>query len=117
MSKPQSGRPDTPRSFAYGWLLGLILGIGSDIALWSWMSSGSLVDGLARSTRHHYSEDLDLVDLLPRFWYGLAFAVAMTLVGAILVARRITSVGTPLLLFAGAGVLAIVGLYGPALVA
>jgi hypothetical protein len=107
MSDVQPSRRNTLLSFPYG-LLGLTVGIIGDIALWFWMSSGPLVDGLARSTRHHYSEELDLVDLLPRFWYGFAFSVVMTLVGAILVARRFTSFGMPLLLFAVAGLLAIV---------
>ncbi|WP_206025249.1 hypothetical protein [Micromonospora zingiberis] len=52
---------------------------------------------------------MHLEDIYARFWYGLAFAVAMTLAGAVLVIRRVMSVGVPLLMFAIAG-LCLVGL-------
>ena len=60
MSDVQPGQRNTSQSFPYGGLLGLTVGIAGDIALWIWLKSGPIVDGLARATRHHYSEDLDL---------------------------------------------------------
>lgn len=90
---------------------GFVIGIASDIALWFWLTGGALVDGLARA-RHGYTEEIFLDDIQPRFWYGMVFAAVMTLIGAILVIRRITSVGAPLLAFAIAGLTAVLCAFG-----
>ena len=89
-------RPDEPesrpRSNVVGPLLGFVIGVASDVALWVWMTGGALVDGLARA-KHGYSEEIDLTDINARGWCGLAFAAAMTFTGAVLTVGRIQGVG------------------------
>ncbi|MFY1635291.1 hypothetical protein ACN27F_18790 [Solwaraspora sp. WMMB335] len=108
MSDPQLGPREAAPSVLGGVLLGLAIGVAGDIALWFWMNGGPVVDSLGRA-RRGYTEQVHLADIQDRFWYGLAFAAAMTLSGAVLVIRRIMSVGVPLLLSAIAG-LCFVGL-------
>jgi hypothetical protein len=112
MSESQHGTRNAPRSSPVKWLIGVAIGIAGELTFCFWMTSGALVDGTARSTRHHYSEVIDLVDLTARLWYGSSFAVAMALAGAVLVIRRVTGVGVPILLFGMLDVLAIVGAVG-----
>jgi hypothetical protein len=101
------------KSAPRNWLLAVILGLAGDSALWLWMRGGPLIDPTARAMRHGHAEELDLVDLQARFWYGLAFSTIMTLVGALIVARkrRFTSCGMPLLLFGVVGPLPALAIY------
>ncbi|MDI1463240.1 hypothetical protein QEZ54_19855 [Catellatospora sp. KI3] len=108
-SRPASG--EVSKCSLAGSVLGTVLGVAGDVVLWFWMTGGPLVDGLARA-RHNYAEVFYVEDIEPRYWYSLALAVAMTLAGTVLVLRRITSVGGPLLVFGTLGLAAVVGCLG-----